>query len=58
MCLLEIVFPTTTYHLEKASWYEIWEATVAISSVCARRSLVGSMPQIGKSYDPYQVNLD
>ena len=57
--MLNIKTSSFTLVRGKASWYEIWEAAVAMSSVCARRSLSGSMEGMGKSYDPVLlVNLN
>lgn len=46
-CVLNIA-PLSVAPTVKASWYEMWEATVAISSLCARRSLEGSLSWMSK----------
>ncbi|CAF9943056.1 MAG: hypothetical protein ALECFALPRED_010502 [Alectoria fallacina] len=47
LCLLRI-FGTPS---DTASWYELWEATTAIWSVCTRQSRGGSLGGIGESRD-------
>lgn len=44
-CMLTIFGTSTTS--DKTSWYDIWEATAAIWSVCVRHGLGGSLSGVG-----------
>lgn len=45
-CLLRIVDNSTTS--DTAAWYEFWEATTAIWSVCVRHGQGGSLGGLGE----------
>ena len=50
-CQVQIFSTSSASASDKASWYEVWEATVAIWSVCVRNHKGGTLRDIGKSHD-------
>ena len=49
-CTLEITPSSAKFTSDEASWYEIWEGTTAIWSVCLRHGEGGSVSGIGEFY--------
>ncbi|KAL9077235.1 MAG: hypothetical protein Q9161_000501 [Pseudevernia consocians] len=50
-CQLTILADSSLRAPEMASWYEVWEATTAIWSVCGRHQQEGTLSGIGESHD-------
>ena len=47
-CSLGLIKNSATVASDTGSWYEVWEATIALWSVCTRQGMEGSIDSMGE----------